>query len=1273
MKKTAALLSAVLLLLSSWTFTALAADPFSQWKTEGWTVKTENGEQILHGNPQEPMNLLFTKGTVNENCLEFDIYMEDSTGTEDGCIGASYKCSNGFQYFFEYNTVHQMVRIRRIGDSVNTEVAPAKAYMLKTGKWYTFKLIFAENRLEFYLDGKLIHSAADTAGDPLTGGTCYIQGYFATPRLKNIKLYSEKIEPDKKPEEGLPETMDYDFEFITSESVKGFEAKNGSVSYKNHTLIYTLKSSGYLQSPQINAEKGSAYSVLLTVKNTLFVRLKNETAASRIKVYFITSADSTYNEEKSREFEVEPHSGYRSYFFNLSGLAGMKGYLRGFRIVPQGASGGTISIDAITFEREKELYDYAGEILSCTADGKQVTIKGKLNDIYAGKTVQLYELDASNYAQSVKGLEPIAEVTANGTSFTFTVPYITAQVSRLSSLFMAAVDGIKVSDRFMVENYRDFSENPYAFKLPNYTVDVTDARFGAAGDAFTNDTAAIQAAIDHVSSKGGGTVVVPGDDSCYGKRYVVTNIKLKDNVELRLEKGAVLWQSSRAWEYEYEVAYGHDVSIPGVNWAHAASCHNYPLIQGDNAKNIKLTGGGTLRCIDTGGENLDTISSDTIWTGCANRIHVVPIGFWKCENIEISDIVLMRTNSYHINMRTCEQIYISNVEMKEVTCAGGDGISATVGTKRMVIDRCVLYTNDDAVTICSTYNDPRGLAWWHANPDGDNCIDELTVMHSNLHGGHGITFITWGTDAPDLSLQEIKNVEVFDCVLGGGMMSVGAWPDNPYYGRVPFDGTEINDFSPVKNVRIHDNVYKGACDLEALQATNFITDCGLHSAENFLNGDFERQNGKSGWVSGLSNWSFTEGSDVSVTEADGSHKGVLRSIGRLYQGLYMNAGQHEFTIEAELLSGKGRIFVENAETGEPVFEQMLVAGEKTNVSFVFSMVVGKTYYFGTELTETGEVRIDKANIKTTPPVYPQFFTEDFQTLENITFDFSTWKLIQENNNVYLSTLTGATGIHSLSFAKNYQEFDLQYAIRIRDISSDVDGNIAISYCRTDANTQYYAEYNTVHGYFTIRRFVNGAEKSLGKKQFRLESGQWYTIGLRAQKGRTELYLNGELLLSAEDGKPLNAASLVLFGYNTAFDADCITIAENGTLDMSVVIDVTAETKTTLYTLSFDTDGGTPIPDAQRIEAGSAPLSVADPVKAGFTFDGWLYNGEKIKLLEFKMPQSDVTFTAQWIKTDPAPSPLSTGAIIAIAGGAVLLIAAGTFTAIAFAKKRKTQQ
>lgn len=56
--------------------------------------------------------------------------------------------------------------------------------------------------------------------------------------------------------------------------------------------------------------------------------------------------------------------------------------------------------------------------------------------------------------------------------------------------------------------------------------------------------------------------MLPGDDSYYGRRYVATNIKLKDNVELRIEEGAILMQSSRAEDYAYEVFLGHDVPFP---------------------------------------------------------------------------------------------------------------------------------------------------------------------------------------------------------------------------------------------------------------------------------------------------------------------------------------------------------------------------------------------------------------------------------------------------------------------------------------------------------------------------------------------------------------------------------------------------------------------------------------------------------------------------------------------------------------------------------------
>ena len=65
-------------------------------------------------------------------------------------------------------------------------------------------------------------------------------------------------------------------------------------------------------------------------------------------------------------------------------------------------------------------------------------------------------------------------------------------------------------------------------------------------------------------------------------------------MELRIETGAIVWQSSRIEEYQYDAVYGHDIVIPGVNWTHACLSHNLPLIQAYEAENIRVTGGGTF-------------------------------------------------------------------------------------------------------------------------------------------------------------------------------------------------------------------------------------------------------------------------------------------------------------------------------------------------------------------------------------------------------------------------------------------------------------------------------------------------------------------------------------------------------------------------------------------------------------------------------------------------------------------------------------------------------
>lgn len=1260
MKRMTAFLTAAILLLSLLPIAAFAAGPFEQWDTTGWTKVSD---EVLASAEENSLNVLYSKGAAGGNCLEFDFLIKNVTGGLDGNVGAAYKTGGDIQYFFEYNTVSKLARIRRLGTGIDEQMGDEKSLELPKDEWHHFKIVFDVGCVELYINDALVAAGRYTADDKMTGGSCYIQTYYTNAELKNIKFSKVTPTPSDNKQESA---MEYDFEFREESSTEGFTAENGKIGYSEGTLKYTLTGQGYLTSPIIKAAKGTAYSAEMSVKNTVFMRLMNNTGADEFRVYFITAQDGTYNEEKSRVFEVPADGKWHSCFFNFSGIAGAKGYLRGFRVEPIGAESGSISIKSVTFEREKAFYDYAGEIISCTADKSNVVVQGRVEEQYEGKEVFLYELDTVNYTQSFEGLEPIASAKVSGGKFTITVPFMGAKVSRLSSLFLAQVDGVKISDRFMVENWREFTDNPYKFTLPERTATVTDPEFGAEGDAYTDDTEAIQKAIDKISALGGGTVIVPGDDSYYGRRYIVTNIKLKDNVELRIEKGAVLWQSPRVKDYAYEPAFGHDVPIPGVNWTHAASCHNYPLLQGDNVKNVRITGGGTIRSQDTGGENLDSVNYITIWTGCENRIHLVPIGFWKCENVEITDVTLARTNNYHINMRTSRNIYIGNVEMKEVTCASGDGISATVGTKNMMIDRCVLYTNDDAVTICSTYNDPRGLAWWHANPDGDNCVENIVVAHSNLHGGHGITFIPWGTDAPDLSKQEIRNIEVYDSVLGGGMMSVGSWPDNPYYGKQPYDNSEKDDFSPVKDVYMHDNYYKGLCDLEALKATNFITDCGLHSAENFLNGDFERKKGKEGWVSGLTNWSVSGNPEVGVTEKDGGHAGYIASAGRIFQGLYMKPGKHTFTMDVYLESGAGFVFVEAA--GGELFRQELKAGEATKISYEFSNVTGFEIRLGVEMTQNGRIVLDNANVETQKPEYPKYFTEDFQTRTEPTFDYETWKLASQDGNTYLTLPTGEVGIHSLMMNGSYRDFDLKFAIRTGKVAYGSQGNIAVSVCRANSGTQYYVEYDMATKEFSVRRFAGGEERKTARKKLKLSGGEWHTLGLRSGEGILELYLDGQLVMTAKDKKPLSAAALGIFSYNTEVDIDCITLAEAGTLDMAGTIDVNA----IKWKLEFDVDGGEPAPEEQYIAAGQKPAPVENPVKEGFTFMGWAYNGTIVELSEYVMPEKDVVLTAQWSKIQGEKSG-SPWAIIGLCVGALALAACGIAVFARARKKRGDQK
>jgi hypothetical protein len=899
-----------------------------------------------------------------------------------------------------------------------------------------------------------------------------------------------------------------------------------------------------------------------------------------------------------------------------------------------------VTIDAISFEREAPLYDYAGEITSCLADGEKdtVTVTGKLDPAYKDATVKLYEIKINNWNESLEGLTPSATAEANGTDFTVTLPFRTDKITRLTSMFVATAatpsGEVKISDRFMVENYRDFSDNPYEFTLPELTVKVTDSQFGAKGDGFTNDNAAIQAAIDYVNAQGGGTVVLEGDDTPYGRRYIATRLQLKDNVELRIEEGAILWQSPREADYDYDVLRGHDMSIPGVNWTHIFLCHNYPLILASERKNVKVTGGGTIRMNDAGGENLDGYDGVSIWTGCEGRIHIVPMAFFRCEGVEISDIHVRRANSYLMSLTGSRNVYVGNVHERETTCASGDGIGLGAGAKNVVIDRFTIVSNDDAVTLCPTYDDPRGMTWWHSNPGGDNTVENITVKSSYIFSGHGITFIPWGTDAPDLSKQEIRNIEVYDCILSGPT-AVGTWPDNPYYGKKPFDNLETNDFSPVVGVRIHDNVYQAPTTLECITATDVITDCGITSHDQFVHGDFERRNGKEGWIAGLSNWSYTvgDGSTVDTVDIGGDHKGHIKGTGSLYQGLRLNVGTHTFTVDTNLTAGGGILFVRDAVSGEYLVRLPLRWGDKPQNKVTFALTAPADLELGVELTESGEILMDNASVKTKreeagTTTYPDRYTEDFESRNHPTFDYSGGTVTEEDGNNVLKVDNPGGSPKAMTLHENQKTFDLRFHLKITEIGSTVDGNVGVTFSRTDGNNCYFFEYNSVLKYIQLRSFVGGAPAVLFNIPMELKTGEWYQIGLRMQNGKLEVYIDGEKAAEAETKANLRGTLLTITAYYTGYCMDNITLAPAGELDMTEKISLKPAASKG-YTLTFNAGGGTPIPESLLLNEGAEIPAVAAPTLEGYEFNGWAVDGEIVDLTAFKMPARNVTLTAVW--------------------------------------------
>ena len=720
-----------------------------------------------------------------------------------------------------------------------------------------------------------------------------------------------------------------------------FYTSDSHVYDRGEKICLDVNGNASITSPEFPDRSDTAYNMLMPRRNTICAVLGNECGANSVKCWF-TAYGASENCEECVELPLERDTLPHVYYFNLSACKTCFGRLKSFRLEVEGQ--GTLVIYRYSFEQEAPLWDRLACDISCVANKENdtVSVKGRIVSGNIGE-VCLYETcmrDESDTAESKTFLGKTNNIGLDG-EFCIEIPLHGEVVSRLSSQFVLFSENTRLSDRFYIENYEDFEENPYHFDLPDYEVSAID--FGAYGDAYHDDTQAIQNALNHVSSHGGGRVILAGESGIYGRRYIVTNILLPSNTELHFEDGAILWQSQIRSQYPYVPTYGHDAIVPGINWTHNMHVSNLPLLQVANSHHIKITGHGKIRAMDIGSEEgVDMKMSYS--TGCADRIHLTPLGMFGGEYIECRDFEIVRCNNYHSAFYHCEKVFCANLKYHEVKCLSGDGFGLIAGTHDVLFTRCFFQSNDDCIVLTAVYNDPRGTLWWTNTEDG-HCAPyniKLTHSHIDAHTGAGIAFITWATSDPCGETAEIYGIEAYDNFFGG-QKAIGGWFDNPYKGKVPFDNSETDDYSPVRNVRLIGNRYTDYVTLGPVHATDFISDCGLHSYNDFVNGDFS--------LGGLANWTAKRNSKPESVETliyCNKEKGSIGNFDfgdvSLTQGLYLESGI--YTFECEFMGKDCRLFVSDILSGELIGELDVECAMPTAVSMNFELTQTHDVYVG---------------------------------------------------------------------------------------------------------------------------------------------------------------------------------------------------------------------------------------------------------------------------------------------------------------------------------------
>jgi polygalacturonase len=247
--------------------------------------------------------------------------------------------------------------------------------------------------------------------------------------------------------------------------------------------------------------------------------------------------------------------------------------------------------------------------------------------------------------------------------------------------------------------------------------------FGAKGNGVTNDTAAIQKALDACGENGVGTVTVPEGV------YLTGSLILHANTTLQLASRANLLGSSDIADYP----------VVNVRWEGEFREGHRALISATDAANITITGGAIF------GPPLNLGK-------LRNPRGPVLIELTGCTNAVLENFTTQYQQLWSIHLLFCKNLTARNLTIRTVN-ANGDGLDVD-SCDGVLIERCDINTGDDAIALKSG----RGLAAQNLNRPTENVIIRDCRLQSSIYAAIGL-----GTEMSG----GVRNVKIYNCVISG--------------------------------------------------------------------------------------------------------------------------------------------------------------------------------------------------------------------------------------------------------------------------------------------------------------------------------------------------------------------------------------------------------------------------------------------------------------------------------------------------------------------------